>query len=515
MNAEGQKFMHKNEKFLVAMIFGQVKVGKSSLGNFIAGKYFVDAPFDNEYKSRNHPVFCNEVKGREGNITKDESDREWFTEGLIDTTGAIQYFTLSGLRWIDSPGTGAVKKDGDTLEMNSLVNDYIGYTDLGIFLMNSSEPGLQTDMAYIQKMKELGKDTLVVITRSDISKRVKIDGEWKRELQPKSDERRKLQEDQITSDIDAAYNMGERYRTDKFKVISVSTSLAAKAIAEENDELFKESHLDQFMNILGEKASVGAITLKEKNPKRNLNNFIDSIINGSHSKIANDKDYIGIVEIEEKLNNTLKKANDFKQDIERRTMRITNSVCTRAKQEVQKAAASWDDEIRKSGKEISATELSKRISSITGDILKNKLGDEISDIISDFQIGQVQQIDLQLNAGIKRERQIIKQKYKEHVLESRDPDGLFEHIKSFFGHTYYSMSVREREKEITVDLGTNVDKFLDESIEAITDRVRKATQRELTLIADNYFKPQTDYAIQMQKLLVKLKEDLIKLKFEE
>ena len=514
-NAKGQQFMHKNEKYLVAMIFGQVKVGKSSLGNFIAGKYFIDAPFDNEYKNREHPSFCNEIEGRDGNITRDESNRDWFTEGLIDTTGAIQYFTLSGLRWIDSPGTGAVKKEGDTLEMNGLVNEYIGYTDMGIFLMNSSEPGLQTDMAYIQKMKELGKDTLVIITRSDISKRVKIDGIWKRELQAKSEERRTLQEETITNEIDNTYGMGEKYKTDNFKVISVSTSLAAKAIAEQNDELFKESHLDMFMNILSDKCSADSISLKEKNPKRNLNNFIDSIINGSHSRIANDKDYIGIVEIENKLNETLKKADEFKKDIERRSMHITQTVCSKASQAVGMAAADWDNEVRKTGKEIPASELSKRISLITGEILKNKLGDEISDIIADFQIGQIHQIEVQLNEGLKKEQEVIKHKYKEHVLEPRDPDGLVEHIRDFFGHTYYTISVREREKETTVDLGTNVNKFLDDSINAITDKVRKAAQNELNLIADNYFKPQVDYALQLQKQLTNLKERLLQLKFEE
>ena len=67
--------MNKNEKYLLTMVFGQVKTGKSSLGNFIAGKKFYNAKFDNEYKNYAHPVFCNEKAGREGNITVDDSGR--------------------------------------------------------------------------------------------------------------------------------------------------------------------------------------------------------------------------------------------------------------------------------------------------------------------------------------------------------------------------------------------------------------------------------------------------------
>ena len=43
---KGKQFIKKNEKYLVVMVFGAVKAGKSSLGNFFAGKKFFNAPFD-------------------------------------------------------------------------------------------------------------------------------------------------------------------------------------------------------------------------------------------------------------------------------------------------------------------------------------------------------------------------------------------------------------------------------------------------------------------------------------
>ena len=514
--ADSQEFINKNEKYLVAMIFGQVKVGKSSLGNFIAGKYFVDAPFDNEYKKREHPPFVEEKSGRDGNITVDEFNRKWFTEGYTDTTGAIQYFTLSGLRWFDSPGTGAVKREGDVFtddniqDMTSLVDKYIAYTDMGVFLMNSSEPGLQVDMQYIRKMKELDKDTLVVITKSDRSERVKINGKYGKDrvLRAKLPENRKQQEDSITNDIDKQYNIGAKYIKEKFKVLSISTKLAANAIAQQDDDMFKESNLDQFMNIISKIATEEVIELKQKNPRSAFNHFIDTVVNGENGKG-------GLSELERLSENTLTEIEVFKNDIAKRTTKLQRLVSSKAKREVQKKSFEWDEEINNTGKEITAAELSMRISKITEEVLKKELSEEIGDIIADFEIKQVHGFNIQMSEGIKLEKQTIKQKYKEYVREERSPDGIIEHIKSFFGKTYYRMVAHDREKEVVVNIGTNIDSIYDKLDETITQNVKTVIATELNAISENYFKPQETYANEMKELLTKTKDELKLLKFAE
>lgn len=108
---KSQQFMHDHEKFLVVMVFGAVKSGKSTLGNFIAGREWLKTNFDNVYKHQPPTEFATQEKGRDtGDIEHSEDGRTWFSEGVTDTTGDIQYFTLSGLRWFDSPGTGALAK---------------------------------------------------------------------------------------------------------------------------------------------------------------------------------------------------------------------------------------------------------------------------------------------------------------------------------------------------------------------------------------------------------------------
>lgn len=103
-------------------------------------KHWRSAEFDNEYKHCPPTEFATQEKGAIPAILKKLQDALGFCEGVTDTTGDIQFFTLSGLRWFDSPGTGAVEMAGDKRNMEEMVNDYLQYVDLCIFLINSSEP---------------------------------------------------------------------------------------------------------------------------------------------------------------------------------------------------------------------------------------------------------------------------------------------------------------------------------------------------------------------------------------
>ncbi len=57
--------MHEHEKYLVVMVFGAVKSGKSTLGNFLAGREWLKAPFDNVYKHIPPTEFKTQEQARE------------------------------------------------------------------------------------------------------------------------------------------------------------------------------------------------------------------------------------------------------------------------------------------------------------------------------------------------------------------------------------------------------------------------------------------------------------------
>ena len=69
----GRQFMHNFEKHPLVVVFGVVKAGKSTLGNFIHGREFRNASFDNPYKSKiPKSKIVIERKGR------DDRDKEQF-----------------------------------------------------------------------------------------------------------------------------------------------------------------------------------------------------------------------------------------------------------------------------------------------------------------------------------------------------------------------------------------------------------------------------------------------------
>lgn len=506
-NKKGIKFMYSHEKYLVVMVFGAVKAGKSTLGNFFAGKDFISAPFDNEYKHREHPIFATEEKGRDtGDIEKDNNGNAWFSEGVTDTTGAIQYFTLSGLRWMDSPGTGALEKDHDKRNMEEMVNEYIPYTDFCIFLMNSSEPGLMADMKYIKKLSREEQEAMVVITKSDY-----VEGEDEDENGnlisfwcAKTPENRKMQEDDILQRLHETY---PEVPVNKFRAISISTKLANLAIKNNDEQKYKDSNLDKLMMILSNKVSENIIELKEKKPKQNLNNFIESVI-------IEKEDFKGINELEEQLNGILEPIDEYKETIREKTKKLQNSIRLKIKNEVDKFSQEWVDEVNKTNSNIDDRFLSEKIMKIAHSILQQEINDNIANIIDNYQEQRIKIVETTFDiGGIEKKHTTIKTQYEEVYYETRDPEGILENIRSFFGKVYETRKTRSRTITKDVDLGTNILDYMDKLMPALEQWINEQVQEALDNLQKTYFLPQEEYINQMQDELILLKNKLNSLKF--
>lgn len=512
INSKGTNFMHKNEKYLVVMVFGAVKTGKSTLGNFFAGRELQEAPFDNAYKHIENPEFDTEEKGRNtGDIERDVKGRTWFSEGVTDTTGDIQYFTLSGLRWIDSPGTGALAREGDIRNnMEEMVNEYIPYTDLCIFLMNSSEPGLQADFKYMDRLSREGQEALIVITKSDVNDEdVDENGNLIKKICAKSAETRTMQENDICRRVHIAY---PEINENKFRAISISTYLAAEAVQENNEQKFKDSHLDQLMEILGEKASAEAVRLKERKPKENLNHFIDKVIGSSSDK----EDNPSLFTLKSNLERTLKNIQTYQESIEEQITRLIKDIYRNAEQEIELAVQQWARDVEKSGKTLNGKEIAERIDGIIQRIEDEKIAQKLTEVIGGYQHKEIQQAHLKLtNAELQKETQEIQQNYVEFVRRRRDPCGVWENIRGFFGKTYYSYHKVNHTMRKTIDLGTNKEQLLQSILPQVKDTVQEHVRWALTEIKDTYFAPQEQAIRQIYEKINQLEKELDTLKFEE
>ena len=475
------EFMNRHEKYLVVMVFGAVKTGKSTLGNFLAGKDFLECDLDTVYKHRDRPQFVIEESGRDsGEIVQDENGNSWFAEGVTDTTGSIQYFSLSGLRWFDSPGTGAVKLEKDKRNMEEMVKEYIDNTDLCVFLQNSSEPCLREDMKYIERLSRENQEALVVFTKSDIAKVRFAQGKKQRTFLPKD------------------------------RAMSMSTYLANVAIKENDEEKFKASNLPLFMEILGSKAGNDSMKLKQIRPKRQLNSFIDYALDG-------DGEFAGLRSLYGSMDAVLAKVKEYKTELDDIVQRITMIVRSKVKGNIQQKAMQWADQVERSGKEIRPAEIQAEVFAVTKEILVKELEKAVGGIIDNYThkyMNTLAATNLSIS-GLYKSYKEMEHKYTEVVIESRSASGVWENICSLFGKTYYTRRDVERVQKFTVDLGTNIDSLLDQLMPQLTEVIQGAVRKEMENVRDNYFKPQEEYAMQMKTELEELDLRLTALKYTE
>lgn len=486
-NKSGKKFMVDHQKYLATMVFGAVKAGKSTLGNFLAGREWIQASYDNRYKHLPVTEFDSQEKARKtgGMTEKDDEGRRWFCEGVTDTTGDIQYFTLSGLRWFDSPGTGSLGTADDFKKMDEMVKEYLNYVDLCIFLINSSEPGLTEDMKYMKFLNSANQEALIVITKSDFpDEDLDDEGNFTSIIRPKSDETRKLQED------DMCVRLRQQYPdldSSKYRAISISTKLATDAVIEGDSEKFHESHLDILMDKIAEKASKNIIELKKKRPKEAFGKFISDIISGS-------EDFGGIAAVISNLDRVQKNIDDFKSQIENKTKLLTRNILSAVKSALVNKLSDLTAVVEK-GNEVSGSQISKLLNEITTSEMTKYISRTIGEIIGQ-NLNLVQEIALSAksseihSAGITQRYTEVEHQYVEAVVDSRDPRGIIEHVCSWFGKEYSTISYEKRTKTERIENGTNVEDVIDEVLPQVEGYVNDTVKENMENIAETFFKPQ-------------------------
>lgn len=508
VKAKGVDFMSKHEKHLVVMVFGAVKSGKSSLGNLFAGNAFRQASFDNAYKHHDKPIFETEEKGRNsGAIVRGDGD-DAFAVGYTDTTGDIQYFTLSGLRWIDSPGTGALKQDGDARFMEDMVKEYIPYADICIFLMNSSEPGLQSDMKYMQFLEKQRQSAIVVITHSDVvDEDEDEEGNLVQCLVPKSPDRRKRQEDDICK------RLGEEYPTlspEQYRALSISTLLAEQAIQEEDEQKFHDSHIDLLMKAIYDKVGNDVIQLKINKPKISLNTFIEDVVNGSGADAVSIH---GLIEEMDRVTNEIRR---YQQGIDQSVDLILRKVKQDVRNQIQSLSSTWSVQIDQQGGEISQSEILRRVSSLIHDSLNKNINKHIGHIIKNYKQQQLDRVEMNINIGtIRKKTKVIETPYEEVYYVERDPSGIIEHVRHFFGKTYLRRVTEHRVLSRQIDIGNNAMEVLDAAWPNISKSLEQRVRTALGRVRDTYFKPQQVYIETVRKGLFDLEKGLLELKYKE
>jgi len=277
---KNEKFRSELTNYFIIIIFGKVKAGKSSLGNFIA---------KHKLPEQDVEFFKYDEAGKKQDIQKlEEINEDSFNTDNLECTVQIQGFKLDGMAWIDTPGLGSMVK-----ENGELAKDYIQAADYIIYPTSSDSPLQQDEKAQLQELFSQNKKVTICITKSD--EKIEDECECGSEegcekckegiieiLQNKSQENRILQEGYVRQEIHQI--IPETNESVLGDIYSISTHMATKAIEEKNEQLLEESNIPKFYELIAEVLTNKAKMLKSEAPYSGLKSFIENEIIGQNDK---------------------------------------------------------------------------------------------------------------------------------------------------------------------------------------------------------------------------------------
>jgi len=380
---EKEKFRSDLKKYFIVIIFGKVKAGKSSLGNFIA---------QNRLENEKVNFFKYDKAGNEQSIKKlEEIEDEGFDTNNLECTIEIQGFKLGGLAWIDTPGLGSMVE-----ENGELAKEYIQSADYIIYPTSSDSPLQNDEISQLQELFEQNKKVTICITKSDTTDEDECEcGDEEgcencnegmvNILVNKSEDRRTKQETYVKTEIEKIID--RKKETLLGDIFSISTHTALKGLETKNYKLLEESNIPKFYELITGVVKEKAVKLKDGTPTDGLKAFIDKDVLGESKKLKNELKYLN-----ESITDSIEKFNDL----------ITN-VESDISSEIEDVIAKYFNDISKENSKekfkLIDIEIEENISKIIEDNIKSIFGDfghslvkfssneefEIEDIYEDYE----------------------------------------------------------------------------------------------------------------------------------
>lgn len=432
---KGTEFIHKYEQSFNVAVFGKVKAGKSYLGNFIMGNEIRNRGIETSYDKIPRPTVevhdrgKTSVQERMAELT--EEGQEGFGVAANEATSAIQLFRLGGLTWFDTPGIGSVTWDNELL-----AKEYVDNADLVIFACNSDAAGTRQDFAEMKTLHKKGKPFLLLLTQSDTLEEDFDDetGEVVNALVAKSSKDRADTEQYMMEEL-RANGIGLRGS----ELLTISAKLAMTALEKDDAELFRDSHMHDFLKVLTNITKTEGAQLKRKTPNDRINATIGDLMKRLDE--AADKLKESQASLREKQRHLSTHGDLLLVQMQQDCLNRVDTVIRQKAAEVEKDKAT-----------ITAGELEKILGKEIQSVLFRTCAAEFSsgvdDVLNDYTVQMEGIGDLQVK------KDVIP--YTVHTVsyEERDPRGL-EHIPALFGKTYYT-AVRETETRMhEIELGVN------------------------------------------------------------
>jgi tRNA U34 5-carboxymethylaminomethyl modifying GTPase MnmE/TrmE len=282
------KFRDEFNDSVLVFIYGKVKAGKSSLGNFVG----------QHPEQKTTPKFFKYDKAgqRTAQAKLEELAEDGFETKVTEATDTIQGFKINGLTWIDTPGLHSLTDvNGD------LARRYVEAADLILYITSSDSPARASDTAEIMDLVGTkNKKVCVILSKSDCVEEDEVDGELVQLRIGKSESNRQLQENHVKAELCKALG-------DQAKLIdhihSCSTLLGYDGI-KGNAEAWQQSNMDKIYQLLTQEAIINAKKLKENIPAQRFNGLLNAVVGESKRNPTEDLQKLigGLKELAEKAN---------------------------------------------------------------------------------------------------------------------------------------------------------------------------------------------------------------------
>ncbi|MDE6034803.1 MAG: dynamin family protein [Ruminococcus sp.] len=489
-SGKGMSFIKGHEKTFVVSVFGKVKSGKSSLGNFIMGSEIKKLGISSEY-DKIKPVVTVEDRGKITTSNKletlSEEDCE-FGVGSTETTSTIQYFTIGGLSWFDTPGIGSITKENE-----ELAKEYIQNSDLVIFTCSSDAAGTQQEFLEMKRFAEMKKPVLLLVTMSDTyDEDCDDDGNIIKVLMAKSDKDRKDVEDYLLDSI-REQNLDDILQYSS--IMTISKQLAVEAFRNGDDEQYRQSNIDKFLDKLIEITKNDAGQMKLATPMKRINTMITDVIGNENTE--------SLMGLKKTLNENISDFNRQIQELDTKKESIRTMIKSDSMAKIQNLISRYRTEIGDGGKSISSGRISGDIVKIISESSRTICERELSEFMTSNSTRIFDNMQENGFSIPEMKMQTESISYQQQFVErrSRPPHGLFEHIGSFFGKEYYENHTRTVTKHHNINTGVNESAIRDAITSQINVYFQDNVEVQINELIDMYFRPVVNLNQEAVKLI--------------
>lgn len=258
VRSAGAQFREDYNDSLLVFVYGKVKSGKSSLGNYVAWGHSEPTTQLKDQVALKPVYFSHERTNVASGDQEGEAFRsKQFRVGATEATSSIQGFKLPGFTWVDSPGLHSTNSaNGD------LARRYVDQADLILYTMNSQAVGRNSDMGEVSTLLSGQRSLMILLTGSDITEEDEDDdGEVITEVLMKSKETQHIQINEVTGNLVAM----QHDAAEKIRILPMSTRFA-----ERHPSHLQESGLGTLFQTLKSLSQSQGLKLKLTTPLNNL-----------------------------------------------------------------------------------------------------------------------------------------------------------------------------------------------------------------------------------------------------